>query len=237
MKITKTNIFLFGVIGLLVWFATCNPFNRPKEVKPEQVEKIREVIVKDTLLAAKVRDSFTVVLNKRYASDKENNRKADKLLAENIQLYNDNQALKTPTYADTCKTVVDFLNKKYSDYSAQTQKTLSQTKATITGLTNTVSTQKSALAKERELYSTLRKDADTCLKTAQSWQDYANKIKSKREIYLSVTGMGNEKIIINGYGVGIGYRGKNGVAIEIGAIQIANTTNYSISVKKPLIKF
>lgn len=235
--ITKTNVILVVVILILLWFSTCNPFSSNPIEQPVSVEKVREVIVKDTLLAAKIRDSFTLILNKRYALDKVNIDKTDRLMAENIQLYNDNIRLQTPDYADTCKPVVDFLNKKYNDYASQTQKTLSQTNRTISGLSNTVSTQKSTLAKEKALYNILRKDVDTCLSVAKKWEDYARKIKSKREIYLSVMGLGNENKIVNGYGLGIGYRGKNGTAFEIGAIQIGSTINYSISVKKPLIRF
>lgn len=234
--ITKTNVILVAVILILLWFSTWNPFQSNPIEQPVSVEKVREVIVKDTLLAAKIRDSFTLVLNKRYALDKVNIEKTDKLMAENVQLYNDNIRLQTPDFADTCKPVVDFLNKKYNDYAAQTQKTLSQTKKTISGLSNTVNTQKSALAKEKALYNILRKDADTCLKTAKDWQDYATKIEPHSFIYLGVEVLGNPNKLLNGYGIELGLTTKKEISVGIKATNINGTINYGLSVRKRLFK-
>lgn len=233
------KVLLYAVIIICAWIIlgkSCKCKKTSDENPPAPVDKVREVIVKDTLLAKKIRDSFTLVFNKRDIEDNKNRATMDRLVAENIQLYNDQAKYIVPEYADTCKEVVNFLNKKYNDYSTQTQNTLTASRNTVNGLNNTIATQKSALSKKDQLYNQLRKDVDTCLKTAKDWHTYANKLKSRSFIYAGVSILGEPNRILNGYGVELGLTNKRGTSFGASVININNTLNYGIVIRKRIFK-
>lgn len=233
----RINVFMGTALVILLYILFTDKCNvSPNEKPPVTVDKVREVIKLDTQRYATMRDSFTLLLNKRYAIDKENQENNNILMAENVQLYNDNEQLKIPKYADTCQQVVDFLNKKYTTYATQTQKTLSSSRTTISGLSNTISSQKSALSKKDALYNQLRKDSDTCLSVAKKWEDYSKKNKQRSFIYAGIAFIGEKNNIFNGYGGEIGFTNRKGTSFGIQAININSQLNYGITIRTKLIK-
>lgn len=232
----RINIFLIIVLGILLYILFADKCNGKVDNQPAKLDSIREVIRVDTLTYAHERDSINKLLNKHYAIDKENIKNTERLIAENINLYNDNALLKTISFPDTCKPVVDFLNKKYDTYATQTQKTLSSTKNTLAGLSSTINTQRTALARKDELYEKLRRSADTCLKIGKQWEDYANKNKQRSYIYAGIGGFGNKDKILGAYNIEVGLTTKKGSSYGITATNFNNQMFYGVTVRKRLFK-
>lgn len=230
----KINVFMLVCVFVLAWLLfkdSCK--GKPDTVNVQPVSVIRKQIVKDTLEEKRIRDSFSIVLNKEYKKDADNQKELDRLINENIELYNDSQdKWNWSSLADTCKPVVEFLTKRYDNYASQTQSTILQANKTIGGLNQTITSQKSAITQKDALYQKLRKDADSCLKTASALE----KQKPRSYIYAGMHVLGEKNKILNGYGVELGLTNKRGTSYGISATNINSTINYGITIRKRLLK-
>lgn len=235
----RTTIFLIAVILVMAYFMTCNPFSS-NPIKTPQVKSVKEqaeVVRIDSIASAKFVDSVNKIVGKWKSEANRWEGNWNKEVKTTAGLQEEIGDILNSAIPDTCeqfrqKALIEF-NKLIS---ASAKKDTSCSKA-LTAYKNIV-TQKDVLIKRKsDDWTKLKVNFDTALAQQKILQAAINKMKSKREIYLSVMGLGHETKIVNGYGLGIGYRGKNGTSVEIGALQIGATINYSLSIKKPLFRF
>lgn len=237
--ITRTNVLLLAVILILIWFLTCNPFssNPIKEPKVKSVKEQAEVVRIDSVASALFKDSVNKIITQLQSEADRWEANWNREVLENRELQDTLGAWLSTTVPDTCK---EYQRKAITQYNQLVKVTQSKDNSclqTIKAKDNIISQKDVLITKHKEDYTKLRINLDTCFAQQKLLEDYAKKVKVRRELYLSVMALGNETKIVNGYGLGLGYRGKNGTAFEIGAMQIGSTINYSISVKKPLIRF
>lgn len=237
--INKTNIILVAIILVLLWFSTCNPFlsNPIEQPKVKSVEEQAAAVRTDSIASEFFVDSVNKIVKlwKSEAQRWENN--WDREVLQNRELQDTISSWLNSEVPDTCEQYKKKAILEFNRLVLSSSKKDTACSKTINSYKNIV-VQKDAIIKRRnDDWKKLKTNFDTALAQQKILQSAISKLKSKREIYLSVTGLGNEKKIINGYGLGIGYRGKNGTSVEIGALQIGSTINYSLSVKKPLARF
>jgi hypothetical protein len=232
-KLTFWSVFPYIVIIVLVFllFKSCG------KVEPKPViitgKQVHDTIVEVDKQAQRIRDSFTLVLNRKYKDDDANYQAYLKLLNDNAVLLNQNEMLSIPV-PDTCQKLQDSWIAKFNQVKvASNQKDVAANR-TITGLQSTVTTQKKFLASKDTTISKYRTIADTCSKALSQLEAYAKKIKPKRELNAGIevnSSYINLKPII---GIGIGYRDRRGN--QINAAIFSNQT-ISVGIKKTLFKF
>ena len=236
--LTLTNFLLIGVILFLIYQTTCN-----KKVVPDGKPQVIPVTTQagavrvDSIASAKFVDSVNKIVVKWKSEADRWESNWNREVTDNAELQKTVGSILNEIVPDTCLQYQKKAIEQYNRLLLSSAKKDTSCSNTISALKNVV-TQKDVLIKRKsDDWIKLKSNFDTALAQQKILQDYANKVRVRRELYLSVMALGNQQKFINGYGLGIGYRGKNGTAFEIGAMQIGPTINYSISVKKPLIRF
>jgi len=227
----KILLFIAVVVLAILLFKQCSkPILQPTIITGEQVHDTITVIDEQ---AKRLRDSFMVVLNKKYRDDDENYQAYLKLLNENAVLLNQNEMLSAPV-PDTCQKLQQGWIAKFNQAKTASDKKDVAANRTITGLQSTVSTQKKFLSEKDTTIKKYRGIADTCAKALTELERYAKKIKPKREINIGIEASNPYNGFKPAIGVGIGYRSRNG--LQINAAVYSNQI-ISVGVKKTILKF
>ena len=227
------KLFLYGVIIVLaiLLFKSCGNV----EVKSDIItgKQVHDTIRITDNETQRIRDSFNLVLSKKYRDDDENYQAYLKILNENAVLLNENEMLSKPV-PDTCRELqAGWINKFNQLKTASDKKDISANR-TITGLQSTVSTQKNFLAAKDTAYNKMKGIADTCAKALTSMERYARKIKPKREINIGIEANSSWVNLKPTVGLGLGYRDRKGNQVNA-AVYINQTI--TIGIKKTLFKF
>lgn len=233
-QLSFKNIVIALLILILLWMQFCNRKVIEKPIVQPAKEKIVERNLQDSQ-RKHIYDSFEVVLKRDYKKDYQNESDLIKLLNENSELVSINDKLqKELSFPDTCKPVVDLLNTRYNNYVTQTNKTLLQSKQSISGLSQTIQNQKKYLdAKDIEMVKVI-KLRDSCINDYTKLEAYAKKGSAKREFGLGIAGNSPYTVLKINPGISIYYRTKNGTQINAA---LYTNKQVTIGISKPLIRF
>jgi len=113
----------------------------------------------------------------------------------------------------------------------------STAKKTISSLQLTNKSKDNFLIEKDRQYRQLKTRWDTCISNTKKLEQIVKDNKPKREVFIGAELVGNPNNYFYGYGVNLSYKTKKGVIIELGAMQLRTTTNYSIGLKTRLFKF
>lgn len=233
MKLERL-IYLLAIIVLIIflWKSCNNPQPVPTVITGEQVMDTINLIDEER---EQLNDSFALVKQKQDREIAKGRSEYDDLLAEYLNYQNDiTSALQKPV-PDTCKPIVAALSKQFNQLkntSANKDKAASNT---INSLTAKTKTQDAQLKEADKSYLRMKSIADTCSKSLSALERYISKTKSKSEINIGLSGMGNYAGNLNpAVGLTLGFRSKKG--LDISASVYTNKIA-SITIKKTLFKF
>ena len=232
-KLTFWSIFPYLVIIVLAFllFKSCGkPVPKPTVITGKQVHDTITVI---DAQAQRLRDSFMVVLSRKYRDDDANYQAYLKLLNENAVLINQNEMLSAPV-PDTCQKLQQGWIAKFNQVKVASDKKDIASNRTITGLQSTVSTQKKYISQKDIDYAKMKSIADTCASALTAMEKYAKKIKPKHEISIGISGMTNYVNLKPAIGLGLGYRTRKGLQFDA---NVYSNQTITVGVKKTLIKF
>lgn len=228
----KLALMLVVVILAILLIRSCN---KDLPVKPVVItgKEVHDTLVKIDEQAKRIRDSFMVVLNRKYRDDDANYQAYLKLLNENAVLLNQNEMLSAPV-PDTCAKLQAGWISKFNQIKVASDRKDNAANTTIKGLQSTVQTQKKFLSSKDTTINKYRGIADTCSKALSELEKYAKKIKPKREISIGISGMTNYINLKPAIGLGIGYRTRKGLQFDA---NVYSNQTITVGVKKSLIKF
>lgn len=229
----KLFLYVAIIVLAILLFKACN---KSSIIAPPVVIKGKEV--HDTISVIdnqykRLRDSFMVVLNRKYKDDDENYQAYLKLLNENSVLLNENNMLSQPV-PDTCKELQAGWVDKFNKVKVSSDKKDVAANKTISGLQSTVSIQKKFLATKDSSYSRLKSIADTCAIALTELEKYTRKIKPKREINVGLEVNSQWVNLKPTIGIGLGYRDRRGTQVNAA---IYSNKSITVGVKKTLFKF
>lgn len=227
----KILLFIAVVVLAILLFKQCNkPVVKPTIITGKQVHDTITVIDEQ---AQRLRDSFTVVLNRKYRDDDANYQAYLKLLNENAVLINQNEMLSAPV-PDTCQKLQQGWIAKFNQVKVASDKKDIAANRTITGLQSTVSTQKKFISQKDIDYAKMKSIADTCSVALTAMEKYAKKIKPKHEISIGISGMTNYVNLKPAIGLGLGYRTRKGLQFDA---NVYSNQTITVGIKKTIIKF
>jgi len=226
-------VLTIALVLVVFYLHRCKPVPTPQTITTTK-------ILKDTLRLIeqdrkKIEDSFNLILSKHYDKDNFNNGQFVNLVNQNTELAEINEKLQQElTYPENCREVVNKLNAAHGNYVSQTKQTLDKANKSISGLSQTIETQKSFLSEKDKLYSRLKTTLDTCILNNAALEKYAKQVKPKRSINLNVQTISPYVSIKPEVGIGLGYENRKG--LEISFTYYTNQ-QISVSIRKPLIRF
>lgn len=235
--LTLKNLLLFIMAVIILYLFTCKKKidEKPPIVKPS-TEIVQEKIDLDAI-TKHISDSFTNEIQQkdkviqRYSSD------YDDLMAEYLNYQNDiSQTLTNTPIPDTCREIVATLNRQFTTLKKSSTDKDNTARNLITSLRQQNLTKDRFISAKDTAIKKYISLLDTCTKGYAVMENYIKKSKPKSEIYAGVSMLGNPNKILNGYGISLGLRNKKGTQFEISAININNTINYGLSIKKRLFK-
>lgn len=228
---TFSNIFKAALIILVcvLWYKSCHPASNPVIPATITTKEQAAIVKADTMEGKRIRDSFAIVLNKYYKRDIDNGNEFARLVNENSQLYMDNQRLLKPNVIDTCKELDAYWNKKYTNYATQSQKTISAGVKTVSGLSQTVASQKKAIESQFSLYQKLKGSMDTCLKYSSINEQTIKKLTPHNKVAF---GLVSNIYPVFGYGVGADFISKRGWVISVSGMMMQDKTYGQIGLKR-----
>jgi len=232
----RINVFLIIVLAVLLYIMLakkCNgdvvPVVKPStEIIQEQVDL--------TAITKRIADSFNLEIQQKDREIEQRKSEYDNLLTEYLNEQNDISATLAKPVPDTCKPIVTVLTRQFDALKKTSANKDNTAQRLITSLRQQGKTKDKFLsAKDTAIkkYITL---LDTCTKGYQQLEKSVKKLQPRSEVYVGVSMLGYPNKILNGYGVSLGLRNKQGTQFEINAININNTINYGLSIKKRLFK-
>lgn len=242
LQFSRTNILLLAVIIVLAILLLKGCFGKKVIEKPDTVPtkvQVKEQS-KDEALNIAMSDSFTAVINTletERAKLKKDLLSTEDFVTDLLNQQNDLENAINMPVPDTCKAIQALLNEKYTRLKNDNTRYINNTTATLKNQDKLISTQNGFLKEKDRAYNQLKSRWDTCITNAKKLEDYADKVKPKRGIYAGVIGMGNTQKIYEGVGITLGLMNRKGTMYEIGAIQMGNTTQYTVGLKTRLFKF
>lgn len=236
--INLKNIIIVALVITVFFLLTCNKkADTPPPPATTSVPVQQDRVRTDSIMSQHEKDSVQKVTDYWIRSSARHQNDWQVAANEVNILQNGMNDILTQPVPDTCKAF-------QAQIQGQFYKLLSSSRlkdsASISQLRDkdSIIVQKDAMiAIGKEDYRKLRANLDTCFKQQITLEKYVNKINPKRQIFAGGVMLGNQVQYLNGYGVSLGLRNKKGTIYEVGVIQIGSTTNYSVSVKKPLFNF
>lgn len=226
-----------SIAVLFLWYKTCHPTQQhviPDVIPPQtQIENVRV----DSVISQKAKDSIDVLLKKErnekevwYAEWKASEIRYADLEKEVIA------GMDKPV-PDTCKEIKDYYVKQIKSLSVAANKGAIACEKTIKAQ-DAIIVQKDALIKQGKLdYGKLKVNFDTCISQQKKLSSAIKNVQSKNELYAGIMALGNETKPVEGFGVSLGLRTKNGTQFEVFALQFNSGIHYGLSYKKPFAKF
>lgn len=234
-KINWYKIFFLAMVIVATWllWQTC----KGKKVVEQPNVKPSIEIVKDTVALAALKkhlaDSFNLLLSKL---DRTNDKQYQEYLAALntiSELEADNTILKIPV-PDTCQSLNVAWIDKYNKYVKQSNAATRSANNTISGLNQTIGTQKKYLSQKDIDYNKLHSLLDTCTKGYAILEKSNKQLQPKREVAAGIRMLSAYAGIIKPeFGLELSYRNKKAMEISVGYY-----TNQTVSVglKKRLFK-
>ena len=226
-----------SIAVLFLWYKTCHPTQQPviPDVIPPQtqIEKVRV----DSVISQKSKDSIDVLLGeaKKEKEIWHTKYKESKSQYDAVQKWVLSE-LEKPI-PDTCKETQEFYVKQIKSLSVAANKGAIACEKTIKAQ-DAIIVQKDALIKQGKLdYGKLKVNFDTCISQQKKLSSAIKKVQSKAELIAGIMALGNETKPVEGFGVSLGLRTKNGTQFEVFALQFNSGIHYGLSYKKPFAKF
>lgn len=234
-KLTFWSVFPYLVIIVLAFllFKSCGKITQqPVVIKGKEIRDTIRLIDRERQYIA---DSFNAIIYKQDAEIRNYKSKYDDLVADYLNIQNETQNVITKTvYPDTCKPIVDLLTGKFNQLSIASSKKDKAASNTINSLTVQNKTKDKFLVAKDSSYKRLLRTCDTCSKALSELEQYAKKIKPKREINIGAEISSPYINLKPAVGLGIGYRDRKGN--QINAAIYSNQT-ITVGYKRTLIKF
>lgn len=235
LKTTRWIVVAIFIVAIIILLKNC--FGK-KEANPLPdvipVSKQVEKIVHDSTMSKRERDSVNLKL-------KEANAKSDVWYDEWIKSQNNYQLLLqetnlTETVPDTCLEIQAKYVKQFEKIKAANAAKDLACENALKGKSSII-LQKNALIElgKKETFN-LRRSLDTALIQQTKLTKAVSSLKSKAELYAGIMAMGNEQKPLEGVGVSLGLRSKNGTQYEVFAMQLNGGVHYGVSYKKRLLK-
>ena len=234
--LTFKNLLMIGMVIVLLYLLTCKK-PLPVPIVVTSVDSIKERIIHDTIVSRQYQDSVIAIIESK---DKEI---ASLYYTRNVLQHQVNSLeqgftdyIATPL-PDTCKKYQAWVISEYNKISEASKKKDAVNEKIIASKNVIINQKDLLIANGKKDYKNLRANTDTCLKNQTTLEKYVKALKPKREVYIGAIGMGNQSLSGFGFGINLGLRTRKGMMYEVGVVQIANTTQYTVGVKKSIFRF
>lgn len=235
--LTFKNITWAAMAIVIIYLLTCNRKSVSPVVNIKPIQEQVAAVVHDSIISQHFKDSVQKIIESR---DKEINywmnsySVADNELRALQNGISQNIGQQLP---DTCKQYQNWIIGEYNKLMAAANRKDSAHRKIVAGKDAVIIQKDALIANGRDDYRKLRANLDTCFKQQGTLEKAIKGLKPRREVYIGATAIGRPDKPVAGYGLNLGLRNRKGTVIEVGALQIGPTINYTLSVKKPIFRF